>query len=550
MGEPAVLPTAGWEARRLWERRPALAGAVRLLVLVVPVLVAIGTSILLSHVLPRPEEWWQLALWWITILAGTFCVMVLADLGCRRALPLAALFELSLLFPDRAPARFRVWRRGGSVHQLRAELEALSQDTRGQGPEAAQRVLTLVAALAVHDSRTRGHAERVRVLTDMIAEEMHLPDSDRHLLRWASLLHDIGKLEVPGEVLRKPGPPDDVEWETLRRHPEEGDRLLGAVKQWLGPWAPTVEHHHEHYDGTGYPRGLRGEEISLGGRIVGLADAFEAMTARRPYNRPVSPVAAREELVRRAGTQFDPDVCRAFLSISLGRLWRVAGFAAGLAQIPLVGSFIGTSTRVVSRTTSTGSATVAAGALAVAVGFVQVTGVEHSVAGPRSGVAGVHAPQQVVPSPPIPPPVVLPGGSLLIQAPPAPPAPAPAATPAPIRVAPVAATAVHNTRPTPAPAGATATTVSISLRPGSVHRNSLFSAAGTLSSCPGCTVTVDYGDGSGVTTVPVSDGSFTLSHRYTGKGRDVLTVTAWSGGVAAGSTSRRLVIDNGDTPAF
>src|SRR5258708_730323 len=285
--------SGGWGGPRHWDRRPVLALTLRAMTFVLPVLLAVATTIILGRVLPRPTIWWQVVLWWSAVVAGTVVVVVAAAHIFRRALPLAALYELSLVFPDRAPQRFQMWRRGGSVAQLRAELETLSRPGGSQGPEAAQRVLTLVAALAVHDPRTRGHAERVRILTDMIGAEMHLPEHDRHLLRWAALLHDIGKLEVSGEVLRKAGALDDAEWEALRRHPAEGDRLLGAVHAWLGPWALTVAHHHEHFDGRGYPQGLRGEEISLGGRIVALGDAFEAMTPSRTYSRPVSHGVAR-----------------------------------------------------------------------------------------------------------------------------------------------------------------------------------------------------------------------------------------------------------------
>src|SRR5205085_7550418 len=144
----------------------------------------------------------------------------------------------------------------------------------------------------------------------------------RDRLRWAALLHDIGKLEVPASILNKPDRPDEAEWVQLRRHPETAARLLAPLHEWLGEWKLAAEHHHEHNDGSGYPRGLRGEGISLGGRIVCVSDCFETMTAARPYKTAMSAGAARGELVRFAGTQFDPMVCRSFLNISLGRLWR------------------------------------------------------------------------------------------------------------------------------------------------------------------------------------------------------------------------------------
>ncbi len=200
-----------------------------------------------------------------------------------------------------------------------------------------QQVLELVAALSVHDRQTRGHSERVRVFADLIADEMHLSDADRARLRWASLLHDIGKLVVPPEILTKPAALTDVEMSAVRRHPEEGERLIGPLRAWLGEWGEAVVQHHERYDGTGYPHGLAGDQISLAGRIVAVADSYEVMTAARPYRKSISVSAARKELVKCSGTQFDPMVVRAFLNISMGRLWRVVGFGSWVAQLSLLG---------------------------------------------------------------------------------------------------------------------------------------------------------------------------------------------------------------------
>src|SRR5439155_27298376 len=148
---------------------------------------------------------------------------------------------------------------------------------------------------------------------------------DRDRLRWASLLHDIGKLQVHSRILNKPGKLGAREWKAIHRHPEEGAKLAAPLAPWLGEWASTIEQHHERWDGAGYPYGLKGTEISLGARIVGAADAFEVMTANRPYKKAMSAGAARHELTRCAGAHFDPTVVRAFLNISLGRLRWVTG---------------------------------------------------------------------------------------------------------------------------------------------------------------------------------------------------------------------------------
>jgi putative nucleotidyltransferase with HDIG domain len=194
----------------------------------------------------------------------------------------------------------------------------------------------LVAGLAAHDRKTRGHSERVRAFTDVIAEEMAVSGDDRDRLRWASLLHDIGKLEVPSATLNKAGKPDDEEWAQLKRHPLEGARIAAPLLPWLGEWGRVIAEHHERYDGAGYPNRLAGDAICLGARIVSVADSFEVMTAARSYKRPMTPSAARVELARCAGTQFDPGVVRALFAISLGRLWWMVGPAAWIAQVPFM----------------------------------------------------------------------------------------------------------------------------------------------------------------------------------------------------------------------
>jgi hypothetical protein len=157
-------------------------------------------------------------------------------------------------------------------------------------------------------------------------------------LRWASLIHDIGKLDVPGPLLRKRGKPNQAEWATLRLHPETGARITAPLAEWLGPYSRVAIEHHERFDGTGYPYGLKGTEISLGARIVALADAFEVMTAARPYKRASSRAAALREVARCSGTHFDPLVVRAFLNVSTPRLRKALGPASVIGQVPVIGT--------------------------------------------------------------------------------------------------------------------------------------------------------------------------------------------------------------------
>jgi hypothetical protein len=171
----------------------------------------------------------------------------------------------------------------------------------------------------------------------LIADELKLPQDACERIRWASLLHDIGKLEVPPRILNKPGKPTPSEWAALQRHPEEGARIAQPLLAWLGEQGNAISQHHERYDGTGYPLGPLGEEISLAARVVSVADSFEVMTAARTYKRPMSVSAAREELARCAGSQFSPEVVRAFFNISIGRLWWTVGPASWIALIPYLG---------------------------------------------------------------------------------------------------------------------------------------------------------------------------------------------------------------------
>ena len=160
----------------------------------------------------------------------------------------------------------------------------------------------------------------MRTLADLLAKEAGLSDEERDKLRWGALLHDIGKLAVPGAILNKPDRPDEAEWATLKRHPEEGAHLVEPLETWLGPWAGRRRPPpRDAGTAPGYPQGLAGEDISLGGRILAIADAYEVMTATRAYKVPMSAAAARKELVASAGTHFDPSLVRAFMGISSER---------------------------------------------------------------------------------------------------------------------------------------------------------------------------------------------------------------------------------------
>src|SRR5919106_6187026 len=333
MDEQAAATTGQWNAR------PALARVIRAFALLAPLAASIAFVHLASKVVPAPAgSFWLYALWWIGLSAAATVVLVGIDRACRRLLPLAALLKLSLVFPDQAPSRFKAAIRNGSVGSLEERIAEARAGRPGETPvEAAERLLGLVAALDAHDRLTRGHSDRVRAYSQMIGQELGLSKHEVELLNWAALLHDVGKLGVPSEILTKPGRPTDEEWETLKRHPEVGLELIEPLRSWLGEWSQAVGHHHERWDGRGYPYGLAGDKISLAGRIVAVSDVFDVMTSARSYKSAGGAIEARNELARCADTQFDPRVVRAFLAVSLGRLRFAMGPLSWLAHAPILG---------------------------------------------------------------------------------------------------------------------------------------------------------------------------------------------------------------------
>ncbi|HSP65147.1 MAG TPA: HD-GYP domain-containing protein [Candidatus Deferrimicrobium sp.] len=408
---------------REWDSRPGWSRAVRVTVFAGPIAASFAVAALLTRLLPRADSVATTVLWVMVIAAASLVTLVAVERAARRLLPLAALLNLSLIFPDKAPARFAVARRTGRPRDLQESLHRAQQTGHADDARRMQSIIELVLALSVHDKASRGHSERVRVFTDLLADELKVPESGRNRLRWAALLHDIGKLEVPATILNKPAAPSDEEWATLHRHPEEGARLVGPLLPWLGEWGLAVEQHHERFDGTGYPHQLKGHEISLAARIVAVADAYEVMTAPRTYKRPMSVSAARQELVRVAGKQLDPVIVRAFLNVSVGRLWKTIGFGAWIAQIPQLGRIFG-----VTQWASTGMSMGIASATTATVLAV-------------SGVIG--------PSP----------GNVVVGPASAPVAAAPSHTPrpAPTAKAPLVTTALPTSTPTPQTAAPTPT---------------------------------------------------------------------------------------------
>jgi response regulator RpfG family c-di-GMP phosphodiesterase len=172
----------------------------------------------------------------------------------------------------------------------------------------------LAAALETRDTDTHGHSERVVSFSLRLGRELNLDEEGLRSLEFGALLHDIGKIGIPDMILRKPAALTDEEWATMRRHPVLGQQILRGI-DFLEGAARVVGQHHEKWDGTGYPQGLRAEEIDLNARIFAVADAFDAMVSTRVYRAGKPYAAAAAELERHAGRQFDPAVVAAFLRI-------------------------------------------------------------------------------------------------------------------------------------------------------------------------------------------------------------------------------------------
>ncbi len=306
--------------------------AVRVAVFALPIVASFLAARMASPVVWHPAGWLGLAVFVVQVGAIGALAALVAERALRNVLPLAELLNLTLVFPDQAPSRFKLALRSGTIRQLKGSLDG---EAPADHQEAAEELVAMVTSLGRHEPLTRGHTERVRAYCDLIGDELGLTPHDRQMLSWAALVHDVGKLTVPPEILNSPGRPTDEEWQILRGHPEAGAELVAPLADWLGPWRLAASEHHERWDGSGYPNGLAGTDISLAGRIVAVADAYDVITAKRSYKEALSSEAAREELVRCSGTQFDPTVVRALLQSSLRRSRRNAGFLGWVSEVGL-----------------------------------------------------------------------------------------------------------------------------------------------------------------------------------------------------------------------
>jgi diguanylate cyclase (GGDEF)-like protein len=202
---------------------------------------------------------------------------------------------------------------GGRVIKFEGDHDEVGAETDAQRDV----VTALASALLERDRYTGEHSHSVVEMAGRVGEALALNEDDVNRVRTAAVLHDIGKVAIPDEVLHKPGPLDDREWVLMRQHPVIGERILRAIPG-LGGVARMVRHEHESWDGSGYPDGLSGEEIPIGSRIILACDAYHAMTSDRPYRAAMSHGDAVRELTANAGKQFDPNVVEVLVGYLYG----------------------------------------------------------------------------------------------------------------------------------------------------------------------------------------------------------------------------------------
>ena len=386
-----------------WQSRKWLAVLVRSVSVGVPFVGAVIVTSMLSR--QYYDGSWSFGVksaWFLGTMAVATVVNGLLTRVTRRLSPLSLLCEMELAFPSEAPSRLKVAFRAGSTANATEVRRRFIADGLSTDPaRASSQVLELLSAMHHHDQYAKGHSERTKAIVDLIAEQLELSKEDRNRLQWATMLHDIGKLAVPSEILAKRTKLSAADYEIVKRHPAEGAKRIESLRPWLGEWARAVEDHHEQWDGTGYPLGLAGKQISIAGRIVAVADAYEVMTSARSYSRMMSHQAARAEMARVAGKQFDPEIVRALLETGYKRTPRVA---AGLLS-SWVGRFVGGDGAVASVVRSIGNvaggapvAAASSGVPAAAVSMARTTGFSALTAAKVAAVTTTIAVSTLVPT--------------------------------------------------------------------------------------------------------------------------------------------------------
>ncbi len=189
-------------------------------------------------------------------------------------------------------------------------------------------IRALISALEVKDYYIKGHSDAVARYAVAIARRLKIPPKEIEIIEAAAMLHDIGKIGISENILNKPGKLDKEDWKEIKKHPEICLKILNCINF---PWdiKPIIHAHHERYDGKGYPRGLKGDEIPLGAKIIAVVDTYDAMISDRAYRKSLDKEAVIKELKRVAGTQLDPEIVKVFIEILMTgkeeKLFKVSG---------------------------------------------------------------------------------------------------------------------------------------------------------------------------------------------------------------------------------
>jgi putative nucleotidyltransferase with HDIG domain len=249
------------------------------------------------------------------ISAGGVTLHQTVSLGAVRCDAYARTVDALVEAADR---RLYAAKRGGR-NRVSLDADAPAGTTPGE-PEAIGMARALAFAGSLRDKEPEAHAAEVSLLAALVAERLGLPEPLVWRCRLGGLLHDVGKVAIPDRILDKPGPLDAVEWAQMRTHPAVGAEIVDRFPP-LREAAAAVRHHHERYDGGGYPDGLAASAIPMEARIVAAVDAYSAMTGTRPYSPARPPAEAADELRASAGSHLDPDVVAALIDV-LGPLVR------------------------------------------------------------------------------------------------------------------------------------------------------------------------------------------------------------------------------------
>jgi putative nucleotidyltransferase with HDIG domain len=200
-----------------------------------------------------------------------------------------------------------------AASEVVANLEALAREPIFS-PAVQQIVESLASAIDVKDRYTKSHSQESSIYAEALGRACGLPEKQLELVKMAAKLHDLGKIGVPEQILRKPGPLNDEEWQIMREHPTLGAKILQPIES-LSELVPIVQCHHERWNGSGYPAGLKGTDIPLEARLIAVIDSFHAIISERPYKKAMPVSYGLDQLRNQAGTNFDPDLIETFCSI-------------------------------------------------------------------------------------------------------------------------------------------------------------------------------------------------------------------------------------------